>query len=241
MKYTVGFACKNYLYSICLLQTDLHLHNFLLRIPNLDSLGVVELYERYSKPYEVPIRRIDGKPSMPHAPPHVIHPIVWNMPANEIESPEVILSGYGTSFVISQTPSPTLHTPALYAPPEEFFKEPISIPTAADVWTLGVVLYEVLGERALFETFAWDPDDIIGEMINTLGRPPARWWNSWVNRAEFLIQMVHSSPTSSALVRLNSGTCTGACGIWGAVRRRNLVNGMLLAVSLKHWRICSEP
>ncbi|KAF1971940.1 kinase domain-containing protein [Bimuria novae-zelandiae CBS 107.79] len=79
---------------------------------------------------------------------------------------------------VSQTPSPTLHTPALYAPPEDFFHEPITRPTAADIWMLGVNMYEVLGERPLFETFLWDRDDIIGKMINTLGRPPTRWWDS---------------------------------------------------------------
>ena len=108
-----------------------------------------------------------------------------SIPANELDNPEVIISDYGTSFIVSQTPSPTLHTPALYAPPEDLFNERITRPTAADIWTLGVNLYEVLGERPLFETFAWDRDDIIGEMIKTLGQPPKRWWDSWANRPEF--------------------------------------------------------
>lgn len=107
------------------------------------------------------------------------------MPANEVDDPVIIISDYGTSFIVAQTPSPTLHTPALYSPPEDFFNEPIIQPTAADIWTLGVNLYEVLGERPLFETFAWDRDDIVAEMINTLGQPPVRWWDSWPKRSEF--------------------------------------------------------
>lgn len=108
------------------------------------------------------------------------------MPANKVMDPEIIISDYGASFVVSQTPSPTLLTPALYSPPEEFFSDKIT--TAADVWTLGVVLYDALGERPLFETFAWDPDDIIAEMVNTLGQMPERWWDSWKNRSEFFNQ-----------------------------------------------------
>lgn len=46
-------------------------------------------------------------------------------------------------------------------------------------------LYEVLGERPLFETFNGDQDDIIADIINTLGRPPARWWDKWENQHEF--------------------------------------------------------
>lgn len=107
--------------------------------------------------------------------PLVIYPMIPSLPANEIHDPEVIISDYGTSFIPTQTPSPTLFTPALYAPPEDFFQEPVT--PAADAWTLGVNLYEVLGERPLFETFAGDRDDIIGEMVSTLGTLPARWWS----------------------------------------------------------------
>ena len=161
------------------------MRNFLLRIPDLDGLSIPELYQRFGKPYEVPIRRVNGKPSEPHAPPHAIYPMSLSIPANEVDDPEIIISDYGTSFIVSQTPSPTLYTPALYSPPEDFFNEPITQPTAADIWTLGVNLYEVLGERPLFETFAWDRDDIVAEIINTLGQPPMRWWISWVKRSEF--------------------------------------------------------
>lgn len=166
--------------------TDLHLGNFLLRVPEFDNLSPDELYERHGKPYEVPTHRLDGKPSAPHAPLHVVYPMKQNMPSNKMTDPEILISDYGTSFTISKTTSPRLHTPALYAPPEDFFNDRI-IGTAADVWTLGVVLYDAMGERPLFETFAWDPDDIIAEMVNTLGyeQMPERWWNSWKCRSEF--------------------------------------------------------
>lgn len=48
---------------------DLHLRNFLLRIPNFDSWTTEELYQHHGKPCEVRIRRIDGKAPGPHAPP----------------------------------------------------------------------------------------------------------------------------------------------------------------------------
>ncbi|PLB52501.1 SR protein-specific kinase Dsk1 [Aspergillus steynii IBT 23096] len=175
----------SYLHANGICQGDIHLRNFLLRMPNFDDLSTAELYKRFGELYEVPIRRVDGNPGAPHAPPHAIYPMAVSMPANELYNPEIITSDYGTSFIVSQTASPTLHTPALYSPPEDFFNEPIIHPTAADVWTLGVNLYEVLGERPLFETFTWDRDDIIAEMINTLGQPPSRWWNSWAKRSEF--------------------------------------------------------
>ncbi|KAH8587993.1 protein kinase [Bisporella sp. PMI_857] len=135
---------------------QLHVRNFFLRIPSFDSLTTEELYNHYGKPYEARIRRVDGNAPEPHAAPHAIYPMIPSLSANEVSDPE--------------TPSPTLHTPALYAPPEGFFQEPVT--PAADVWTLGVNLYEVL-------------DDVIGEIVNTLGPLPARWWSSRTNRGEF--------------------------------------------------------
>lgn len=105
------------------------------------------------------------------------------MPADKLVDPIIKISDYGTSFSVSTETYPKLHTPALYLPPEDFFGEPIT--QAADIWTLGVSLYEVLGERALFETFGWDRDDIMADMVSTLGPPPTRWWDKWENRKEF--------------------------------------------------------
>ncbi|TPX24489.1 hypothetical protein DIZ76_013836 [Coccidioides immitis] len=149
----------NYLHANDVCHGDLHLDNFLLRVPGFDNLSTTELYQHHGKPYEVPTRRLDGKPSTPHAPP------LWDV------------------FYCFKNTISNSHTPALYSPPEESFNEHIT--TAADIWTLGVVLYDAMSERPLFETFAWDPDDIIAEMVNTLGQLPARWWGSWTNHSEF--------------------------------------------------------
>ncbi|KAL3471766.1 kinase domain-containing protein [Aspergillus californicus] len=175
----------SYIHSSDVCHGDLHLHNFLLRVTNIDHLSTAELYSQYGNPFEVSTRRINGQSSAPHAPPRAVYSIRWNMLANKTTDPEVMISDYGTSFVMSQTPSPILHTPALYAPPEELFKEPITIPTAADIWTLGVVLYDAVGGRPLFENFTWDPDQIFFEMVNALGQPPERWGNPWASRGDF--------------------------------------------------------
>ncbi|KAJ6051001.1 kinase domain-containing protein [Penicillium canescens] len=123
----------SYLHANGICHGDLHLRNFLLRVPDFDSLSVDKLYKRFGKPYEVPIRRVDGKPGEPHAPPYAIYSMVLSMPANEVHNPEIIISDYGTSFIVADTPTPTLHTLALYSPPEDFFDEPIIQPTAADI------------------------------------------------------------------------------------------------------------
>lgn len=141
-----------------------------------------ELYDRYRLD-KISVTRVDGAPVEPHAPSYAVYPINISMPADKVSDPLVFISDYGTSFAVATESAPELHTPALYAPPEDFFQEPITL--AADIWTLGVSLYEVLGERPLFETFGWDRDDILADTISTLGSLPSRWWNAWNNRDEF--------------------------------------------------------
>ncbi|KAI1771431.1 kinase-like domain-containing protein [Hypoxylon cercidicola] len=174
-----------YLHECGICHGDLNVSNFLLRIPNIDSMTTAELYDRFGRPDESPVCRLDEKAPEPHAPSHVISPMMPFLPSNEIFEPEIVISEYeGTSFLTSQTPPPKCLTPD--APPELFFQEPMT--PAADVWTLGVNLYDVLGDRPLFETVTPDRDTIIGEMISTLGRPPERWWSSWADRPELFAQ-----------------------------------------------------
>ncbi|KAJ5966440.1 hypothetical protein N7481_013154 [Penicillium waksmanii] len=51
-----------------------HLHANDICHGDLDGPSIHELYQRFGKPFEVPIHRVDGKPSEPHVPPHAIYP-----------------------------------------------------------------------------------------------------------------------------------------------------------------------
>ncbi|SMR62114.1 unnamed protein product [Zymoseptoria tritici ST99CH_1E4] len=172
----------SYIHGHGVCHADLHLRNLLLRGPDLETLEPDMLYKQYRLD-TVPIRRIDGAPAQPHAPLYAVYPLNNEIHADQIVDPEVQIIDYGTSFMWPADSTPELHSPALYLPPEDFFGEPIT--PAADVWTLGVSLYEVLGERPLFESFASDRDDLLADTINALGQPPKRWWDKWAQRQEF--------------------------------------------------------
>lgn len=106
--------------------------------------------------------------------------------ADKLVDPVVKIYDYGTSFLPATESFPQLYTPPLFLPPEDFFQEPITL--SADIWTLGLSLYEVLGERTLFESFSDDREDILAGMVSTLGQLPPRWWNKWENRKDFFEQ-----------------------------------------------------
>ncbi|KAM4058797.1 kinase [Hirsutella rhossiliensis] len=206
-----------YLHSNGVCHGDLHMRNILLRDSELSTCNMssTDLYERFGEPRSVTVRRRDGGPVQPNAPPHAIFPMNHNIPGHRLQGPEILISDYGTSFLVKQTPSPTLYTPALYCPPEALFGDPILLPMAADIWTLGLVLYEVLGERPLFETFGWDRDDIIGEM-------------PMVNPA---FQAIVAS------LRRRSAPYFNDCGKWVEERRQRHANGTWLVESCMHYTI----
>lgn len=135
--------------------------------------------------FKVPILRLDKAPLRPEAPLHAIIPRNLIIPGNEVTEPEIRISDFGTSFTMEEADSATLHTPGILLPPEAFFNEKVT--SAADIWTLGISIYEILGERPLFEVWADDTDDIIGEMMSTLGLLPPRWWRSWQTKKEFFL------------------------------------------------------
>lgn len=103
--------------------------------------------------------------------------------SEEITEPHIIISDFGESF-LQHEERHSLHTPVLLLPPELLFHEPLG--PAVDIWALGCSLYEILGERPLFEGFMPDEDHIIAEMVSTLGPLPPRWWERWSKRSDFL-------------------------------------------------------
>jgi serine/threonine-protein kinase SRPK3 len=154
-----------------------------LRISGLQNLSTDDLYAQVGSPSTAPVKRRDGGPVAPHAPPEAVYPLLVDMPSNTVLDPKITIADYGTAFLVSEEKTPQLHTFPHYRPPEIFFGQPPTL--AADVWTLGVNLYEVMGERPLFEVFGYNSDDIIAEMVSTLGPLPEPWWSKWQKRRAF--------------------------------------------------------
>jgi len=162
---------------------DLYLMNILLRGPNIDNLQPHELYKRF-RLFKSPVRRVDGAPIDEHAPPYGLDAMQIIISADKLIDPIVTISDFGTSFDVATEPSPKLCTPPHFLPPEHYFKEQITL--AADVWTLGVNLYEIMGTGMLF--FPYAREEMLADMIGALGPLPSRWWNIWEERGEFFEQ-----------------------------------------------------
>ncbi|RAH62719.1 kinase-like protein [Aspergillus piperis CBS 112811] len=141
------------------------------------------------------------------APAHAIIPMnLIIVPSDQVVNCRVKITDFGSSsFFFGKEPL-ELHTPTALLPPEAFFQEPPITP-AADIWTLGCTLYDILGERPLSETWADDPDDVIGEMRPKLFLEENGSWNPNFNR----IQTPEFRPLDRRLWQMGRGETPQIC------------------------------
>lgn len=161
--------------------------NILFRLPHIDSLSIAEIYQRFGEPQQTQIERMDGTPLGPEVPSYSVMPAQLVIASDEVSDPRLMISDFGEAWLSNTETREELQTPVLYLPPEATLSKKL-IGKPADVWTLGCTLYEILGERPLFEGFMPDKDDIIAEMVSTLGVLPRQWWDSWQARGEYFLE-----------------------------------------------------
>ncbi|KAL8964916.1 MAG: hypothetical protein Q9183_004142 [Haloplaca sp. 2 TL-2023] len=174
----------HFLHKAGVVHGDLHNANFMLQIPNIDKLSVDELYRKFSAPHKEPVQRLDGKPLGSSAPAYTVLPIhAWVRAENVTES-DIIITDFGEAYVANSEPREDLNTPLALQPPEALLKiGTIGMP--ADIWTLALTLVDSMGNGTLLEVFRGDRDDIMAEIVSSLGKPPEKWWKAWDKRHEF--------------------------------------------------------
>lgn len=167
---------------------DLHLGNILLRFPkSIDNLSPEEFYDKYGKPDKQPVARVDRAPLPEGIPTHGVKSACLGKKSEHISLSDagIFLSDFGEAFLPSMNPRYYSRTPGLLVPPEIYFepKQPVSFP--ADIWTLACTIWEIIGQRALFEGTALSVDWMIKEHVDTLGELPSEWWKKWDSRQEW--------------------------------------------------------
>jgi serine/threonine-protein kinase SRPK3 len=133
-----------------------------------------------------PVERLDEHDKRPlpeNIPKEAIIP-VWlgckseHLPLSEAE---IFLTDFGESFLPSTTQRYQSPTPRIYAPPEAHFspEEPLSFPS--DIWSLACTIWSILSGQPLFgaSIFSPEPDTIIKNQVNILGKLPPDWWQKW--------------------------------------------------------------
>ncbi|KAJ5186385.1 hypothetical protein N7449_011149 [Penicillium cf. viridicatum] len=179
-----------FLHSNDIVHGDLHLGNilvqFLVQFPeSIDRYSTSELYERFGEPESEAVVRLDGMPLSNGIPAHVFIPGWFGVRSDDIalEKERIVLSDFGESFNPYTTPRSSSKTLPLLQPPEaRFSDEPLSF--ASDIWTLACSIWEIFGQRPLFDAFWATADRVTAEQVEVLGILPAEWWKNWHKRLE---------------------------------------------------------
>ncbi len=156
----------------------------LLQLPGeeIDGLTVKEFYEKYGDPEAEPVVRVDKQPiTSPSIPAYAYTPAWLGKPAEDVTISEakLILTDFGTAFTPASESRLESFTPRKTRPPETRFDLTTPLSYASDIWSLGCIIWEILGVRSFLDVFLPGPDDITANQIDALGPLPDEWWDAW--------------------------------------------------------------
>lgn len=101
-----------------------------------------------------------------------------------------LLSDFGESYSpLSATHrAENCHTPLATRPPEARFEPQAPLSYSADIWSLAVAIWDILGMKPVFSNDYITEDEMVCEHIDVLGSLPKHWWERWEERGEFFDQ-----------------------------------------------------
>ncbi|KAM7215302.1 Serine/threonine-protein kinase [Rhypophila decipiens] len=164
---------------------DIHFGNILLQLPSsLNTLTVQQLYEQFGAPDPQPVvllketgeetRQSDSEPSP-------LPPGVPRRPLSLSEA-KIILTDFGVAFRPEDKSRLESYTPLVSRPPEALFEPTVPLSFASDIWSLGCVIFEIMGHRSLIDGILATQNRVTTQHVHLLGKPPAEWWARWQSR-----------------------------------------------------------
>lgn len=165
----VCLSCLYKLYKPCSLPNfarvltdvlDLHPKNIAFALPDFNHWTVNEIHDQFGEPDKWPVRRFNGEPIGPEAPPYtVISAYFWRLGMENITK-EVRIIDFGEASSISE-PRTKLHIPMSFCAPPALFDEDVT--RLADVWAFACTVFELFGSSSLFEVYGADKDGLLAE------------------------------------------------------------------------------
>ncbi|KAK2035577.1 kinase domain-containing protein [Colletotrichum zoysiae] len=175
-----------YVHQLGYVHGDVHMGNILLQLPSPDHLSVEQLYKEFDPPEPEPVVRVDGQPLSPGVPSHVYLPIWLGKPGDEVTLAEakLVLADFGTAFCPAEEPRFESYTPLQIRPPEARFEPTTPLSYPSDIWSLGCVIWGILGVRPFLDNWLFGPDDATADQVDALGPMPDEWWETWEGRSK---------------------------------------------------------
>ncbi|KAK4208989.1 Serine/threonine-protein kinase [Rhypophila decipiens] len=176
---------------------DIHFGNILLQMPaSLNHLTVQQLYEQFGAPDPQPVlllketgeetRQSDSEsPPLPTGVPSYAIPPIWLGKSGDdlsLSETKIILTDFGVAFRPEDKSRFESYTPLVSRPPEALFEPTVPLSFASDIWSLGCVIFEIMGHRSLIDGILATQNRVTTQHVHLLGKPPAEWWAKWQSR-----------------------------------------------------------
>lgn len=132
--------------------------------------------------------RYDGMPIGSQVPKYQIQAAASWVPSDMVDlGCKILVTDFGEAF-FTQTPDKValkleLNSPVRVRPLDRIFG--YSVTSAADIWTAGIGISDIVGRDKLFQHHFQTEDTVILEAISTLGQLPPKMLQSWPNRSMF--------------------------------------------------------
>ncbi|KAF4967840.1 hypothetical protein FSARC_4675 [Fusarium sarcochroum] len=185
-----------YLHEGGVVHGDLHLDNILLQLPDrIRRLSPDQLHQQHDMPDPVSVTRLDGLPLDESAPKNAVLPIWLGQKSEDVALADarILLGDFGESYLPSQERRQYSNAPIRYRAPETQFPDVCrSLSFSSDIWSLGCLLWNVVGQRPLFDAWTLSEDEILQDQIDLLGEIPEEWAAYGGRQAEYWVEDVES-------------------------------------------------
>ena len=145
-------------------------------------MTVMQIYEHFSEPERLDIRRIDEQPLGPEAPPYAVPPAYFWSIGDERLAQAIKIIDFGEAHT-SEDRRTCSRTPLPFRAPESYFNEPVD--AAADIWALACVAFRIFGCKPLFIERWMGRDSMLLDMFALLGSFPVQWRDKWDTFSKF--------------------------------------------------------
>ncbi|KAL8708418.1 MAG: hypothetical protein Q9220_006708 [cf. Caloplaca sp. 1 TL-2023] len=167
-----------------ILHGDLYANNIVFRQSDLQYPSIDQLYNACGPPNQEAITRWDKAPLDSTVPKYGINPILNVDVCERVTDTDTIILDFGEAYDMTSGNPETLNTPTSLSPPEKLLSKG-TIGLAADVWTLGCTLVEILGSRFVCSPWLPDKDTTMRDIVCAVGKPSESWWEAWENRHRY--------------------------------------------------------
>lgn len=145
-----------------------------------------QLYDQFGPLEPELVVREDGQPLSPGVPSHVYSPIWMRKPSDELllSDAKLLLTDFGTAYCPHEEHRFESRTPLQIRPPEVRFELTKPLSFASDIWSLGCVMWAILGTKPFLGSWLFGPESAVSARLDALGLMPNEWWDEFEAEAK---------------------------------------------------------